>query len=186
MCNLGLANTKITTIASVNNYPITNIDIEDEINILRILNANLNQNTIPQEEAINNLINSILKEQEIKQKKIIINEKIIKKEFYKFLENIEKKELKISEKSKKIIYKKIKIELEWNNYISKKFLWKIDVNIEEIDKKISEEVKKNNNIEDLQKYKDNLITIEKNKKLNIYSSNYFELLKKNSVIKFYK
>jgi len=180
---LGFANTKILTVVSVNNYPITNIDIENEIKILRIFTPNLNQNTNFQKIAIDNLIIEILKNQEIIENKIMSDEKVIKKKFYQSISQINK--LKLNNSLEEIIYKKIKLEDEWKTYVYKKFSWKVNINLDEIENQLNKDNIKNNK-EDRQKNKENLIIEEKNKKLNIYVINYLELLKKNAVIKFYK
>jgi hypothetical protein len=185
IAKVAFANTKVITVVSVNNYPITNIDIENEIKILKIFNSNSNQNTNFQKIAINNLINEILKSQEIIQSNIVSDEKFIKKKLYESINEINKMGLKISENIEKIIYKKDKLDHEWNLYIFQKFSWKVNINLDEIENKISNEIK-NNNVNNLQKYKEDLINQEKNKKLNIYAINYLELLKKNAVIKYYK
>ena len=183
LCEFSLANTKILTIVSVNNYPITNMDIENEIKIINIKNSNLNHNTNFQKIAIENLINEILMNQEILQNNVDSNEQFVKKKFYEAINQINK--IRLTDSLEKIIYKKIKLEIDWNTYIYKKFAWKVNVNIDEIENKISNENKKNNE-KDFQQYKDNLIKIEKQKKLNIYGVNYLEQLKKNAVIKYYK
>jgi len=183
ICEYSLANTKILTIVSVNNYPITNIDIENEIKIIKIINPNLDHNTKFQEIAIESLINEILKKREIIENNIESNEQFVKKKFYETINQINK--IILTDSLEKIIYKKVKLEIDWNKYIYKKFSWKVNINIDEIENQISKENKKNNE-EDFQKYKDSLINAEKNIKLNIYGVNYLELLKKNAVIKYYK
>jgi len=183
LCEFSLANTKILTIVSVNNYPITNIDIENEIKIIKIINPNLDHNTKFQEIAIESLINEILKKREIIENNIESNEQFVKKKFYETINQINK--IILTDSLEKIIYKKVKLEIDWNKYIYKKFSWKVNINIDEIENQISKENKKNNE-EDFQKYKDSLINAEKNIKLNIYGVNYLELLKKNAVIKYYK
>ena len=183
ICEYSLANTKILTIVSVNNYPITNIDIENEIKIIKIINPNLDHNTKFQEIAIESLINEILKKREIIENNIESNEQFVKKKFYETINQINK--IILTDSLEKVIYKKVKLEIDWNKYIYKKFSWKVNINIDEIENQISKENKKNNE-EDFQKYKDSLINAEKNIKLNIYGVNYLELLKKNAVIKYYK
>lgn len=170
--NNSLAQDSIKTIATVNNKIITNLDISDEVQILEIFYPNVGKGNL-YNLAINNLIEESLKKEEINLNNITADEKIIIYEFEKIINKLNKNTL--SEKIKSKIYNAIKIKVEWNKLISQKYASKININMNELESTI----KNKDNIE----LKENLITNEKNKKINIYSQNFLEKLKKKSLIK---
>jgi len=171
-------------IATVNTNAITQIDIENEIKILKIINYNSNKISSPA-IALNNLINEKLKISEIKEKNIEIDKKVINAYYQNFLANIKIKNLKINDKEKDSLIQKIKIDSEWNLLINKMYSWKISINALEIENKKST-LKKNNKIENLDKIKEELIKIEKDKKIQIYSNYHLNKIKNKSSIKIYK
>lgn len=181
IAEITFANEKLTTIAIINNKTITNIDILNEIQIIKILNKDFN-NINFQQAAMTNLINEILQIEEIKKFNINIEENLIKKKYLEFASSLN---TPINEKLEKRIYEKIKIESEWNRLVSKKFSWNLNVNIDEIDEKIKKEEKKFKDKNDEIQYKEKLILLEKNKKFQVYSINYINSLKKNALIKIY-
>lgn len=173
------ADLKIVTLVTVNNAVITNIDLDNEIRIIKILNPNLDLQKINiNQNALNNLINDNLKKIEIQKNKININEKIILNQYTKVLENLNSNNLKISKNLEDLIYTKIKLEVQWNQFIANKYSSQLNINMQEIKKKIVE----NKEAKDLE----SIINIEKNKKLTVYSNNHLDNLKKNSLIKFIK
>ena len=172
-------NIQIYTLVKVNNSIITNIDLEKEIEVLKILNSNLATQKIDIKKlALNNLINENLKKTEIQKNNVKIEEKNIFNHHTKLLESLKNNNIKTSKKLENLIYSKIKLEYEWNELIANKYAWQTNINMQEIQKKLED----NKTPEDMQ----SLINIEKNKKLNVYSNNHLENLKKNSLIKFYK
>lgn len=181
IAEITFANEKLTTLAIINNKTITNIDILNEIQIIKILNKDFN-NINFQQAAMTNLINEILQIEEIKKFNINIEENLIKKKYLEFASNLN---TPINEKLEKRIYEKIKIESGWNTLVSKKFSWNLNVNIDEIDEKIKKEDKKFKDKNDEIQYKEKLILLEKNKKFQVYSINYINSLKKNALIKIY-
>lgn len=173
------ADLKIITIVTVNNTVITNIDLDNEIRIIKIINPNFDrQKGNINQNAINNLINDNLKKKEIQKNKINIDEKIFLNHYTKVLENLNSNNIKISKNLEDQIYTKIKLEIQWNQFIANKYSSQLNINMQEIKKKIIE----NKEVKDLE----SIVNIEKNKKLNIYSNNHLENLKKNSLIKFIK
>lgn len=181
IAEITFANEKLTTLAIINNKTITNIDILNEIQIIKILNKDFN-NINFQQAAMTNLINEILQIEEIKKFNINIDENLIKKKYLEFASGLSNP---LNEKLEKRIYEKIKIESGWNTLVSKKFSWNLNVNIDEIDEKIKKEDKKFKDKNDEIQYKEKLILIEKNKKFQVYSINYINNLKKNALIKIY-
>ena len=83
IAEITFANEKLTTIAIINNKTITNIDILNEIQIIKILNKDFN-NINFQQAAMTNLINEILQIEEIKKFNINIDENLIKKKYLEF------------------------------------------------------------------------------------------------------
>lgn len=175
------AETTIIKIASVNEKLITNIDLQEEIIINKILYGKNIQNI--ESLSLNNLIDQIIKEIEIKQNNIIIEKKIIDDEYQKFI--ISKKiNNEVTNKMKDQIYQKIKTEIEWNNLITKLYGWRTNINLSEINEILSSNKDTENNIASLNKEK--LIEIEKIKKFKVYSLNHLDEKKKMALIKFYR
>ena len=178
---------KILSIANVNSSIITNIDIGNEIKLLRVLNKNisLNEDDLKQ-SALENIIEEILKNSEIKQKKMDAeNKKFIDNRYNKLVQEIEKKSGLIAQNLKNKIYQKIKTDHEWNDLIAQKYSWMVSVNMSEIDEKLNQ---KKGEYEDQNKFlaeKERLIMTEKNKKLNTYSIMHLEKIKRRSLIKFF-
>jgi len=172
-------NLKIYTIASINNTIITSLDLDNEIEIIKILDSNVISQKIDLKKiALNNLIKENLKKNEIQKNKITIDEKIILDQHTKLLKDLKKNNLIISENTKDIIYSKIKTETLWNQFIVDKYSWQLGINMQEVKKKVDD----NNSLNDINL----IIKNEKNKKLNVYSKNYLENLQKKALIKFYK
>ena len=186
--NLGLAenNIKLKIVVIVNDHAITNIDINNQINFIKSMYNNENfENKQIYSSALNNLIYEVLKNDEIKKNNLITDENKIKEKYNIILQDLQKNNRSLDEDFKKELFKKVKIEAEWNELVLKKNYWKININIKEIEEKLKEN-KKNINNEKLFLEKDKLISLEKNKKLQIYSNKYLEDLKENSLIKYFK
>ena len=179
------ANIQIQTIVKVDEKIITNIDIINEINVIKTIFENFPKEKKTIEDlAVNNLINEIIKKNEIIKNNIIIQNNLIDIELNKILKNISNQN--INDKILKLIKNKIELEIQWNTLISRKFSWKVNINMKEIDEKINKNKSISKSEKDLLDEKDKLINFEKNKKLQIYSNNYLNSIKSNSLIKFYK
>ena len=171
---------EIKTIVSINNKIITNVDLDDEITILKILSPNqISQKNI-QNIALNNLINENLKKLEIKKNKIETEneKKKILTQYNELLKKIKKNDLKLTKKIEDTIYSKIELEYQWGKFISNKYSWQININMQEVKNKIGD----NKTISEIE----SIINFEKDKKLNLYSISHLENLKKNSLIKYFK
>ena len=166
-------------IVTINNDPITQIDLDYEIKILSIIN---NGNISKQQTniALNNLIEENIKKKEIINEKIEISDSLINDHFLQISKNLNL--TNIDENLILLIKEKIKIDKMWNDLIIQKYGWKISINMNEIDQKLKEKYKKNYSNE----IKNNLILNEKNKKLGVFSRYYLNKLKEQSLIKFYK
>ena len=178
--NICLAENIYKIILTVNNYPITKIDLDNEIKILSILN----KKKISNEEkniAINNLIDETIKYQEIEKENLTTKENLIREYFLTLIKNLNINEDEINPKFVSLIKKKINIDKLWNDLIVKKYSWKLNINMQEIEKKLN---KKENNYSD--KEKEKIIMEEKNKKLAVFSKYHLNMIKKQSLIKFLK
>jgi len=184
--NTANSNEKIITLATVNNISITNIDLKDEMLIIRALNnfKEINKNTL-QQLAFQGLVDQATKEIEIRNNKIEIKEAITTQA----LTNLKKKLNDNGIKSKRIfnkIKKKSETDYAWNILISRKYSWKLNVNINEIEQKLIALGYIDSNNPDTIKEKEKLIVEEKNKKFNFYSRAHLEQAKRELLIKIIK
>lgn len=184
--NTANSNEKIITLATVNNISITNIDLKDEMLILRALNnfKEIDKNIL-QQSAFQGLVDQAIKEIEIRNNKIEIKEAITTQA----LTNLKKKLNDNGIKSKRIfnkIKKKSETDYAWNILISRKYSWKLNVNINEIEQKLIALGYIDSNNPDTIKEKEKLIAEEKNKKFNFYSRAHLEQAKRELLIKIIK
>jgi len=184
--NTSNSNEKIITLATVNNISITNIDLKDEMLIIRALNnfKEIDKNTL-QQSAFQGLVDQAIKEIEIRNNKIEIKEAITTQA----LTNLKKKLNDNGIKSKRIfnkIKKKSETDYAWNVLISRKYSWKLNVNINEIEQKLIALGYIDSNNPDTIKEKEKLIAEEKNKKFNFYSRTHLEQAKRELLIKIIK
>ena len=180
------SNEKIITLATVNNISITNIDLKDEMLIIKALNnfKEIDKNTL-QQSAFQGLVDQATKEIEIRNNKIEIKEAITTQA----LTNLKKKLNDNGIKSKRIfnkIKKKSEIDYAWNLLISRKYSWKLNVNINEIEQKLIALGYIDSNNPETIKEKEKLIAEEKNKKFNFYSRAHLEQAKRELLIKIIK
>ena len=166
-------------IVTVNNDPITQIDLDYEMKILSILN---NRDISKQQVsiALNNLIEESIKKKEIINEKLKIDNSLINNHFLQISKNLNLNS--IDQNLIFLIKDKIKIDKLWNDLIIKKYGWKISINMKEIDQKLKEKYKESYS----NQIKDNLILEEKTKKLGVFSRYHLNKLKEQSLIKFYK
>ena len=168
-------------IVTVNNDPITEIDLDYEMKILSILN---NRDISKQQVsiALNNLIEESIKKKEIINEKLEIDNSLINNHFLQISKNLNLNLKSVDQNLIFLIKEKIKIDKLWNDLIIKKYGWKISVNMKEIDQKLKEKYKESYS----NQIKDNLILEEKTKKLGVFSRYHLNKLKEQSLIKFYK
>ena len=166
-------------IVTINNDPITKIDLDYEMKILSILN---NRDISKQQVsiALNNLIEESIKKKEIINEKLKIDNSLINNHFLQISKNLNLRS--IDQNLIFLIKEKIKIDKLWNDLIIKKYGWKISINMKEIDQKLKEKYKESYS----NQIKDNLILEEKTKKLGVFSKYHLNKLKEQSLIKFYK
>ena len=136
--------------------------------------------------ALDNLVEEILKSSAIKKNSIDdIANNLIDKQYNSLLKKISQNNKSISPEIKKNIYEKILLDYQWNTLVSKKYSWMISVNMSEIDDKLKTAGEEINDQNKYQIKKNELIMIERNKKLSVYSQNYLEQIKKKALIKFF-
>jgi len=173
-------------IVSINDKIITNLDLKNEIEILKILNNNPNlKYSQIYNLALNGLIDSKIKQIETEKNKVNIENEIVEKYFEIFLKNSQYKKENISEFRINIIKEKIKIDLAWNKLISNLYTWKVNINMNEIESRIDNILKEEKNQNNAKEIKSQLINEETNKKLNVFSRYHFLKVKKEMMIKYY-
>jgi len=173
-------------IVSINDKIITNLDLKNEIEILKILNNNPNlKYSQIYNPALNGLIDAKIKQIETEKNKVNIENEIVEKYFEIFLKNSQYKKENISEFRINIIKEKIKIDLAWNKLISNLYTWKVNINMNEIESRIDNILKEEKNQNNAKEIKSQLINEETNKKLNVFSRYHFLKVKKEMMIKYY-
>jgi len=173
-------------IVSINDKIITNLDLKNEIEILKILNNNPNlKYSQIYNPALNGLIDAKIKQIETEKNKVSIENEIVEKYFEIFLKNSQYKKGNISEFRINIIKEKIKIDLAWNKLISNLYTWKVNINMNEIESRIDNILKEEKNQNNAKEIKSQLINEETNKKLNVFSRYHFLKVKKEMMIKYY-
>jgi hypothetical protein len=176
-------------IVSIDNSIITELDINKEINFLKFVNKDQTTNIseLLKKEIINTLIDRKIKDIETNYYKIDVSEREIENSLYNYLESI-----KITSETLNSFYNKnqiekdylknvIKIDLKWSKLIRQMYVGRLNVNLTEVNKQLEQEQK---NIEDNEKFKNQLITIEQNKLLNKFAATHLEKSKKKYLIKF--
>ena len=178
---------KITLVAKVNNFGISNVDLLEEIQIMKNLNTNLNNTDkqILEKIAIQSLIDDVLKRQEIDENDIKLSDSTFSKEYEQLIASIEKTGVIIYANIKKKIFQKVKLNNEWNQLINQKYRWNVNVNINEIEDRLKDTKNIPTDGKELQELKNKLINIEKNKKLEVFSKIHLSKIKKQSLIKFF-
>ena len=183
ICSESLTNEKFKIIATVNNVAITNIDLINEIEVIKIINKNdkIDISSV-KNIALNTLISENIKKNEINKNNIVIQNIIIQNNYDSLLKknNISKNTIKSH--LEKLLKEKISIELSWNELILKKFFWKININMNEIEQKTIQMSQNNDDKNKFDSLKENLIKQEKMKKLNVYSNYYLNKIKNQTFI----
>lgn len=176
-------------IVSIDNSIITELDVNKEMNFLKFINNNqtTNNSEIFKKEIINILIDRRIKDIETTYYKIDVSEKEIENSLYNYLEKI-----KITNENLNSFYIKneiekdylknvIKIDLRWSKLIRQMYEGRLNVNLTEVNKQLEQEQK---SIDENEKFKNQLITLEQNKLLNKFAATHLEKSKKKYLIKF--
>ena len=176
-------------IVSIDNSIITELDVNKEINFLKFINNDqaTNNSEILKKEIMNALIDRKIKDIETTFYKIDVSEKEIENSLYNYLERI-----KITNENLNSFYIKneiekdylknlIKIDLKWSKLIRQMYEGRLNVNLTEVNRQLEQEQK---NVDDNEKFKNQLIIIEQNKLLNKFAATHLEKSKKKYLIKF--
>ena len=149
---------EISIIYTVDNVPITNNQVKNEISYLKIINENLNK----MEDkslviyASKSILREKIKELEIsKYFKFGLNDKIVEQNLSNFiskrgLNSLDdfKKILKNSDLSVDYVKKKIEIELLWNNLIYEKYKNKLSIDVDKIKEDLKFQTENQNKVEE--------------------------------------
>ena len=176
-------------LVSIDNSIITELDVNKEINFLKFINKDQTTSTseLFKKEIINSLIDRKIKDIETNYYKVDVSEKEIENTLYNYLEKI-----KITNEMLNSFYNKneiekdylknvINIDLKWSKLIRQMYESRLNVNLTEVNKQIEQEKR---NVEDNEKFKNQLIIIEQNKLLNKFAAIHLEKSKKKYLIKF--
>lgn len=176
-------------IATINNDIITELDIKKEIDFIKFFNKSeidINSEKLKREIA-EILIDRKIKQIEINNAKIEISEKESEGQIYIYLENnkINNEILNNFFKNNQIesdyLKNIINIDIKWNKLIRLIYENKININLTEVNEQVKKESKNN---EDIEKIKNQIIALEKNKILNKFSATHLDKSKKKYLIKF--
>ena len=124
---------------------------------------------------LKNLIKEKIKEIEVVKKNISVNKSNVDKRVAQILSNYKLDDLN-QDKIKEYMFKKVEINMKWNKLVTILFSKKLEINMNEIEENI-----KNKNI-DIKK-KEEMIQIEKTKKINIISNTFYNEVKRKYLIK---
>ena len=176
-------------IVSIDNSIITELDVNKEINFSKFINNDqaTNNSEILKKEIISALIDRKIKDIETTFYKIDISEKEIESNLYNYLERIKITNENLdsfyikNEIEKDYLKNLIKIDLKWSKLIRQMYEGRLNVNLTEVNKQLEQEPK---SVDDNEKFKNQLITIEQNKLINKFAATHLEKSKKKYLIKF--
>lgn len=167
---------EVKNLASIDNKIITNIDLIQEVKIKELLdNVKIKKNNYS--FVLQQMIGDKIKKIETENNKIEVPKEIVNNQ-YDILKKNKLKDKKISQNLKRAIIFKIEDTYKWNKLISLKYRNKLAINIDEIN-----EIMKTNKIPEDKR--DQIVQIERNKKLNTFSKTHFNKVKKKYLVKKY-
>ena len=176
-------------LVTIDNSIITELDLKKEIDFIKFINRTeiVDNSEKVRKKIIEELIDKKIKKIEIDNAKIEITEKEIENYTYNYLLNnkINNEILFDFYTSKQIekdyLRNMLIIEIGWIKLIRKIYESRININLTEINEEIKKESK---NSEDLEKIKNQIIDLEKNKVLNKFAVTHLDKSKKKYLIKF--
>ena len=176
-------------LVTIDNSIITELDLKKEIDFIKFIKRTeiVDNSEKVRKEIIEGLIDKKIKKIEIDNAKIEITEKEIENYTYNYLLNnkINNEILFDFYTSKQIekdyLRNMLIIEIGWIKLIRKIYESRININLTEINEEIKKESK---NSEDLEKFKNQIIDLEKNKVLNKFAVTHLDKSKKKYLIKF--
>ena len=183
-------------IISVGDYPITRLDLFNEVKLIAILsNTVINENNKQQIKslAVKSLIKRNIKEGEIKRRNI---NKFNQKQLASLIENTSKKlgfdqkgleeVLKRNNLSFNKLIKRFETDLKWNYMIFEIYKNKISLNTTEIENELQARIENLENLNDekIDLIKEQIVNEEKEKKLKMFSNLHFTNIERSIQIKF--
>ncbi len=171
---------KIEIIAKVDNDIITNIDLYKEYKLYEFISkSKLNLDLQAKQRFLNSLINHQIKKSELKKYNINIKKDVIIKRINLILKskNSNADQLK-NLNLYNFFYDRVETEMKWVELIRKMFRNRLSINTKEVENKLSENNDKNFSKQDY----NNLIKLEKNKKMAVYNQTYFNEIKLNYLV----
>ena len=176
-------------IVTIDNVIITELDLKKELEFIKFINKSeidINSTKV-KKEIIESLIDRKIKKIEVDNAKIEISEKEIENYLYNYLVNN-----KINDEILNDFYKNYQLEKDYlKNIISVDTRWikmirqlyesRININITEVNEQIKKEIQ---NTDDNDKLRNQIISSEKNKILNKFSTTHLEKSKRKYLIKF--
>ena len=176
-------------LVTIDNSIITELDLKKEIEFIKFINkSQIDENSEKViKDIIENLIDKKIKKFEIDNAKIEITNKEIENYTYNYLSNnkINYEILNAFYTAKQIENDYLKniiiIEIGWIKLIRRMYESRININLTEI----NEEIKKESiNSEDIEKFKNQKIDLERDKVLNKFAVTHLDKSKKKYLIKF--
>ena len=176
-------------LVTIDNSIITELDLKKEIEFIKFINkSEIDGNSEKvRKDIIESLIDKKIKKIEIDNSKIETTEKEIENYTYNYLSNNKINDEIINDfyASKQIekdyLKNMIIIEIGWIKLIRKIYENRININLTEINEEIKKQSK---NSEDVEKIKNQIFDLERNKVLNKFSVTHLEKSKKKFFIKF--
>ena len=165
---------EIKSIVQVDSYSITNVDLIKEIKINQIL-KNRPLNDTEKRALLKNLIEEKIKEIEVNKNNVNVDKSTVNKRVKQIISNYKLDELN-QDRIKEYMFNKVEINMRWNKLITILFSRKLEINMNDIEENI-----KNNKINI--KKKEEMIKIEKTKKINILSKTFYNEVKSKYLIK---
>ena len=176
-------------LVTIDNSIITELDLKKEIEFIKFINkSQIDENSEKvRKDIIENLIDKKIKKIEIDNAKIEITDKEIENYTYNYLLNnkINYEILNAFYTAKQIENDYLKniiiIEIGWIKLIRRMYESRININLTEI----NEEIKKESiNTENIEKFKNQKIDLERDKVLNKFAVTHLDKSKKKYLIKF--
>jgi len=176
-------------LVTIDNSIITELDLKKEIEFIKFINkSQIDENSEKvRKDIIENLIDKKIKKIEIDNAKIEITDKEIENYTYNYLSNnkINYEILNAFYTAKQIEKDYLKniiiIEIGWIKLIRRMYESRININLTEI----NEEIKKESiNTENIEKFKNQKIDLERDKVLNKFAVTHLDKSKKKYLIKF--
>jgi len=176
-------------LVTIDNSIITELDLKKEIEFIKFINkSQIDENSEKvRKDIIESLIDKKIKKIEIDNAKIEITDKEIENYTYNYLSNnkINYEILNAFYTAKQIENDYLKniiiIEIGWIKLIRRMYESRININLTEI----SEEIKKESiNTENIEKFKNQKIDLERDKVLNKFAVTHLDKSKKKYLIKF--